>query len=138
MLRSATRAGLVLLALAAPALAEGDAEKGAKDFGKCRACHAIVAPDGTALVAGGKTGPNLFGVIGRAAGSAEGYSYSEALTGLGAAGEIWTEADLAAYLTDPNAFVQQKTGDAQARTKMTFKLNRGQEDIAAYLASVAR
>ena len=53
------------------------------------------------------------------------------------AGEVWTQEDLAAYITDPNKFVQEKTGDSAARTKMTFKLNKNQADIAAYLASAS-
>ena len=53
------------------------------------------------------------------------------------AGEVWTQEDLAAYITDPNKFVQEKTGDTSARTKMTFKLNKNQADIAAYLASAS-
>jgi cytochrome c len=44
---------------------------------------------------------------------------------------------LAAYVTDPNKYVQEKTGDSSARTKMTFKLNKNQADIAAYLASAS-
>lgn len=143
MLKPALIAGLAALALASPllatqALAEGDAAKGADDFKKCRACHEIVAPDGTAVVKGGKTGPNLYGVIGRAAGAAEGYSYSDALKALGAAGEVWTEEDIAAYITDPNEYVRGKTGDDKAKTKMTFRLKEGQADLAAYLASIGK
>ena len=66
---------IALLSLSAPAIAEGDADKGAKEFRKCKACHAITAPDGTAILKGGKTGPNLYAVIGRAAGS-EDFKYS--------------------------------------------------------------
>jgi cytochrome c len=85
---------------------------------------------------GGKTGPNLYGVVGRAAGSAD-FAYSDALKAAGAAGLIWDEAALVTYLADPTAFLRDKTGDAAARSKMAFKLAKGAEDIAAYLASVA-
>ena len=45
------------------AMAGGDAAKGAKVFKKCKACH-------TAQKGGKhKVGPNLFGVVGRKAGS---------------------------------------------------------------------
>ena len=130
---------LAALAVAGPAFAQGagDPAAGEKEFRKCKACHVIQDPAGTDIVKGGKTGPNLYGVIGRPAGSVEGFNYSDALVKLGQSGEVWTEADLAAYVTDPNGFVQQKTGDSALRTKMTFKLNKGQADIAAYLASVA-
>lgn len=125
-------------AIAAPAFAQdGDAAAGEKEFRKCKACHAIVSPEGEEIVKGGKTGPNLHGLIGRAAGTEEGYNYSEALIELKDSGEVWTVEDVAAYVTDPNKFVQEKTGDTAARTKMTFKLNKGQADIAAYLASVS-
>ena len=125
-------------ALATPALAqEGDAATGEAEFKKCKACHMIQSPEGEDIVKGGKTGPNLYGVVGRPAGSQEDYKYSDALLKLKESGEVWTVEDLAAYITDPNKFVQEKTGDSSARTKMTFKLNKNQADIAAYLASVA-
>ena len=43
----------------------GDAAKGESEFKKCKARHAVISPYGTEIVKGGKTGPNLFGVIGR-------------------------------------------------------------------------
>ncbi|MBA49861.1 MAG: c-type cytochrome [Paracoccus sp. (in: a-proteobacteria)] len=132
-----TLIGAVLgAAIAFPAFAQ-DVANGEKEFRKCKACHMIQSPAGEDIVKGGKVGPNLYGVVGRAAGSVEGYKYSDALLELKDSGEVWTEADLAAYMTDPNKFVQEKTGDQSARTKMTFKLNKNQADVAAYLASVA-
>lgn len=50
---------------------------------------------------------------------------------------VWTEEELVAYVTDPTAWVKEKSGDDSARSKMTFKLNRNQADVAAYLASVS-
>lgn len=133
---------LTLIALAvatlaaAPALAAGDAEKGAKEFNKCKSCHSIVGADGTAIVKGGKTGPNLFGIVGRKAGSEEGFKYGAGLVELGETGLVWDEALIAAYVADPTAFVKEKTGDDAAKSNMTFKLAKGGEDVAAYLASV--
>ena len=43
---------------------------------------------------------------------------------------------IAAYLADPNAWLAEKTGDAAAKSKMTFKLQEGGADIAAYLATL--
>ncbi|HEY0212381.1 MAG TPA: cytochrome C, partial [Paenirhodobacter sp.] len=43
----------------------GDADAGAKLFTRCKACHSVVAQDGTIVVRGGKVCPNLFGVMGR-------------------------------------------------------------------------
>lgn len=126
---------LALPLLAAPALA-GDAAAGEKDFKKCKACHMIVQPDGTAIQKGGKTGPNLYGVIGRAAGSAEGFKFGPDLAAAGEGGLIWDEASLAAYIQDPKGFLAEATGNAKAKSKMTYKHKKGAEDMAAYLASL--
>lgn len=126
------------LVLAAPALAAGDAAKGESDFKKCKACHSIVKDDGTEIVKGGKTGPNLYGVVGRAAGTFADFAYSDVMTEAGAKGLVWTEENIAAYLPDPTAFLDSQAGDSAGRSKMTFKLPKGGEDIAAYLASVAQ
>ena len=115
-------AALATLALAVPAVAQdagGDPEAGLKEFNKCKACHMVQAPDGTAIVKGGKTGPNLYDVVGRKAGSEEGYKYSDALIKLGESGEVWSEEDLVHYITDPNSYTQEKTGDPKLKTKMT-------------------
>ncbi|MBO9455527.1 cytochrome C [Paracoccus sp. R12_1] len=127
---------LIGAALAMPAFAQdGDAANGEKEFRKCKACHMIQSPDGEDIVKGGKVGPNLYGIVGQPAGSQEDFKYSDALVELKDSGEVWTVEDLAAYITDPNKFVQEKTGDDSARTKMTFKLNKNQADVAAFLAS---
>lgn len=123
--------------LAAPAFA-GDAAVGEKEFNKCKACHSIVADDGTVIQKGGKTGPNLYGVIGRQLGSYPDFAYDEYMVELGAAGRVWDEAMLAAYVTDPTAWLKAETGESAAKSKMTFKLKSKQEDVAAYLASVVK
>tara|TARA_R110002095_G_scaffold42914_2_gene39141 strand:- start:260 stop:670 length:411 start_codon:yes stop_codon:yes gene_type:complete len=128
------------LALSLPAFAGsdsgGDAAKGEKDFKKCKACHAIVADDGTAIVKGGKSGPNLYGVIGRVAGSVD-FNFGDSIKAAGAAGLVWDEKNLAEYIADPKAFLIKATGDAGAKAKMSYKLKKGGNDVAAYLASVA-
>ena len=129
-------ASLALLALAAPAFAAGDAAKGEADFKKCKACHMIVADDGTEIVKGGKVGPNLYGVVGRKVGGVEGFKYKDSIIAVGESGLVWDEAELAAYMTDPKAWLVEKTGDAAAKTGMTFKQKSKQADLAAYLASV--
>lgn len=138
MLTKATLfAALGAVALAAPALAQGDAAKGEKEFNKCKACHAIIAPDGTALVKGGKTGPNLYGVIGRPLASYEGFEYGDGIKKAGAKGLVWDEAMIAEYVKDPTKWLDANSGDPKAKSKMAFKLAKGGEDVAAYLASVA-
>lgn len=125
-------AGVVICA--GPTFA-GDPVKGESDFKKCRACHAVVAPDGTEVMKGGKTGPNLFGVVGRQIGVGPDYKYGASIVAAGADGSVWTEADLAAYLVDPAGWLKERTGDPAAKSKMTFKLPKGGEDIAAWLAT---
>ena len=124
-----------LLVLSAPALAQ-DAAKGESEFKKCKACHAIEAPDGTAIQKGGKTGPNLYGVVGRTVASTD-FAYGDSLKSVGAAGTTWDEASLVAYVANPTAWLKEVTGDAGAKSKMSFKLAKGGADVVAYLASVA-
>lgn len=124
-----------LAALAGPTFA-GDAAVGEDTFKKCKACHSVIGPDGTEFQKGGKTGPNLYGVIGRPVASVAGFKYGEGILAVGATGAVWDEASLAAYITDPAAWLQEMTGDAAAKSKMSFKLAEGGADVAAYLASV--
>ncbi len=140
-----TRLPLMLVAalsLAAPAFADdaitGDAAKGEKEFNKCKACHTITAPDGTVIMKGSKVGPDLYGVVGRKAGSMEGFAYSQVMKEAGEKGLEWTPENLIAYLPDPSKFLEEKSGDAAGKSKMTFKLAKGAEDVIAYLASVVK
>lgn len=121
------------LAFAGPALA-GDAAKGEAEFKKCKSCHMIVGADGTEIVKGGKTGPNLYGVVGRAVASAPDFKYGDGILAVGAAGMVWDEALIAEYVVDPTAFIDSHGGTG--KSKMTFKLAKGGEDVAAYLASI--
>lgn len=131
-------AGAALAIFAGPAFAEGDAEKGAKNFNKCKACHVIADDAGEEIVKGGKTGPNLYGIVGRTAGTYEGFNYSDAMVAAGEAGLVWEEADFTTYVADPSKFLKEYLDDTSARGKMTFKLRKEDEaaNIWAYLASV--
>lgn len=120
----------------APAFAEGDIAEGEKVFKKCKACHMITAADGTQIQKGGKTGPNLYGVIGRQAGAAEGYKFGKSIIEAGEAGLVWDEATFVEYVQDPRKFLQTYLDDKGAKSKMTLKLRSGMEDIYAYLVSV--
>ena len=128
-------AALTLAAL--PAFA-GDAALGEAEFKKCKSCHSITAPDGTEVQKGGKTGPNLYGIVGRAVASDPDFKYGDSILAVGAAGTVWDEAALAAYVADPAAWLKTTLGDDGAKSKMSFKLAKGGEDMAAYLASVAQ
>lgn len=112
----------------------GDAVKGEKDFKKCKACHTIANGDDV-IFKGGKTGPNLYGVIGRTAGAAEDFTkYGDDLVAAGAAGLVWTEELLVEYAKDPKGFLSAQL-DTAAKSKMSFKL-KDATNVAAYLASV--
>ena len=121
----------LLIGFAGVAFADGDAAQGEKDFKKCKACHTISSAD-EVFLKGGKTGPNLYGVIGRQAGSLEGFKYGASIVQAGADGLIWDEDTLVAYIADPKAFLKEVTGDSSAKSKMTFKLKEG-EDVAEFL-----
>ena len=84
--------------IAAPASAQ-DAAAGQRVFNQCRACHTIDA--------GGRNGvgPNLHGIVGRRAGSIEGFRYSANMRELAGSGLTWTEDKLREYITNPKAVV---------------------------------
>jgi cytochrome c len=127
--------------LAAPAFADGhasgDAAAGEKVFKKCKSCHMIVDADGTAIQKGGKTGPNLYGVYQRVAGSVDGFKYSKGLKAYGETGATWDEAMFVAWSADPSKYLSEQLGKKE-RSKMSFKLKDGDDaaNLWAYLVSV--
>jgi cytochrome c len=129
-----TTAAAALIALSAPAFAENDVEQGEKDFKKCKACHSITDPDGEDIVKGGKTGPNLWGVIGRQAGTEPEFTrFSDEIIALGEEGLVWTEEELAAYIPSAKDFLKERTGES-AKTAMTPQKLKDVTDVIAYLA----
>ncbi len=104
-------------------LAKASADNGKTIFSKCKSCH--VAEKGKAST----VGPNLWGVVNRAKGSYDGFTYSE---GMKAKGGDWGFADLAAFIRNPKGYVQG--------TKMVFNGipdAADQADVIAYLATLA-
>ena len=96
-----------------------DAAAGEKAFLVCKTCHQI----GEGAKNG--VGPEQNGLVGRKAGSVEGYNYSEANK---SSGIVWTEANLKQYLHDPKAMIPG--------TKMAFagiKDDQKIDDLIAYL-----
>jgi cytochrome c len=84
-------AGSVLLGMAS-AQAAGDPAAGKVLFTqKCGLCHSAVQGQN-------KIGPSLYGVVGRKAGTAANYTYSDAMKN---ANRTWNEATLDDYLTNP-------------------------------------
>lgn len=139
---------LLSLALAGPALAEshgldltatGDAAAGEKAFRKCQSCH-VVMNDAGEVLAGrkAKTGPNLFGVVGRSAGTREDFRYGKDMIAAGEAGLVFDEAHFVAYVMDPKGAVQEITGDGKARSKMSFRVRKEDEarDLYAFLKEI--
>ncbi|MEH6665506.1 MAG: cytochrome c family protein [Brevundimonas sp.] len=86
---------VILASLPAP-YSEADTENGRRVFARCRSCHTL--PQGGPNM----TGPNLWGVFGRQAGSLEGYNYSPALR---EADFTWTAERLDQWLNDPRGFL---------------------------------
>lgn len=125
-----------VFAFAPAAFAEGDIEAGEKAFKKCKSCHMIADGDNV-IMKGGKTGPNLYGIIGRQVASQEGFKYGKSIIELGETGLVWDEELLAEYVKNPGDFLKAKLDDSKAKSKMSLKLKKGGEDVAAYLASVA-
>jgi cytochrome c len=126
-----------MAALAMPAYAEGDAAAGEKEFNKCKACHMIVSGDET-IVKGGRTGPNLYGIAGRTAGSVEDFRYSDLLIAAGEKGLEWDEESFTGYVQDPTDWLKEYTGES-GRGKMTYKVRKAEDaaDLWAYLASLS-
>lgn len=123
-MKLAAQAALALLAAAlfAPNGAGAqDIAAGEKAFAKCKACHSVAA---------GKNGvgPSLFGIVGRQAGTVEGFKFSDANK---ASNLTWTEAQLDVYLKDPKA--------AMPGNKMAFagvKIDAERADLIAYLKTL--
>jgi cytochrome c len=122
IMKNLTLSALVLIASSAAAtsaLAQ-DVAAGKTSFNKCLACHAI--GEG----AKNKVGPELNGLDGRKAGTAEGYSYSDANKN---SGITWNETQFKEYIKDPKAKIPG--------TKMAFagiKNEKEINDVWAYIS----
>lgn len=116
---------------AGPAQSAGDAAKGESAVRICASCHKFEA--GKKLV-----GPSLHGVVGRKAGSLEGYKYKQSLIDAGEKGLVWDEEQLVAYLKNPRKFLKAYLDGASVKTAMATKVGNEQKrkDIAAYLATL--
>jgi cytochrome c len=130
----------ILAASSGMALAAGDAEAGKKVFNQCQTCHVVADADGNVLAGkNAKTGPNLYGIIGRPAASYEGFKYGEGIQEAAAKGLVWDEEKITAYVQDPTAFLEEVTGDGKAKSKMVFKVKKEEDaaNVAAFLASLS-
>ena len=117
--------------------ATGDPIAGEKAFRQCQACHVVQDAAGEVLAGrAAKTGPNLYGVVGRVAGSVDGYSYSDLMIEAGGAGMIYDEENLVSYVMDPTLHLREVTGESSGRGKMTYKVRKEEDavDLYAFLA----
>ncbi len=120
--------------------ASGDPDAGEAAFRQCQSCHVVADADGNVLAGrAAKTGPNLFGLPGRTAGTVEGFRYGKDLVAAGEGGLVWDEATFVAYTQDPTGFLRETLDNSKARSKMTFKLRKEEDavNLWAYIASVS-
>lgn len=103
-----------------------DPENGKIIFKRCIACHYANKTDN-------KVGPTLKDVIGRQAGSIEGYRFSSAMTEAGKGGLVWTKGNLLNFLHNPQAMVK---GTRMASIKI--KDDNEIDDLIAYLQEAAK
>lgn len=111
--------GLTLAANAA--YAAGDPEAGKQVFKQCALCH-------TTEPGKNKIGPSLAGVVGREAGTAPNFNYSDAMKNFK---HKWTPEELHTYLEDPRKLVPG--------TKMIFpglKNEKDRDNVIAYLETL--
>jgi cytochrome c len=122
--RRSTFCGLTALLIATltsvSAEAAGDAARGEALYRDCQTCHAIDK---------NQIGPMHRGVVGRTAGTVQGFDYSEALKN---AKIVWTEANLDKWLADPEILVPG--------SKMYFSVDKAGDraDIIAFLKERAK
>jgi cytochrome c len=109
------------LQLSAAAALAADPVAGEKAFAVCKACHQV------GETAKNVIGPNLNGVVGRPAGTVEGFKYSDAMAN---SGLTWDEATLTEYLKSPKAKVPG--------TKMAFAGIKDDSKIANVIAFLSQ
>ncbi|MEM7711554.1 MAG: cytochrome c family protein [Pseudomonadota bacterium] len=100
--------------------ANASADAGEGLWRQCSACHQL-EPGANG------TGPYLHGVVGRAKGAADGYAYSDALSG--ADGGEWTPENISAFIENPREYAPG--------TKMAYRGMEEVEDRANLIAYLA-
>ena len=110
-----------VLVLAAGAPDRTAAADGAKVWKKCVACHVYDSDKK-------KTGPSLWGLIGRACGAVDKYKYGKGYKQACADNAwSWDDAALDEYLADPRKFIKVRSS---GKSKMMFKLKKADDRAA--------
>lgn len=125
--------GAPVLAQDAEAIARGEAA-----FSQCQSCHVVRDDSGTVLAGrNGRNGPNLFGVIGRIAGSYPDFRYGDGIVAAGEGGLAWGEESFIAYVQNPTDFLREVTGNNRVRGNMSFRVRNADQarDLYAFLAT---
>lgn len=116
---------LAILALAAPARAETETSDAQVAFNNaCRTCHSMKEGDH-------RLGPSLYGIVGRKAGSIEGYGFSSAMQ---QSNVVWDEATLDAFIENPDKVVH---GNAM-KPYGGIDDPAQRSEIVAYLKSISK
>jgi len=117
--------GMMILAMAEPSMANGDAQRGEALFERvCRACHTVEGRQN-------RVGPYLAGVWDRPVASADGYNYTKAMRSYGKKQGDWDETAMAAFLMNPRKEIKG--------TRMAYAGIRAPDaaaDLVAYLKSL--
>ena len=106
--------------VAGAAGAAGDAKRGEQLYPRCAACHALAYD---------RVGPRHCGLVGRRAGSVEGFEYSPAMK---KSRIVWNAGTLDRFIADPMKAVPGTT-----MTYAGVKDARERADLVAYLTSTA-
>lgn len=111
------------------AFAAPDPQAGSRVWNQCRACHSL--EEGQNGV-----GPSLHGVVGREAGSVEGFNYSGALP----EGQTWTPDEIEAFLADPGGYASGTSmgfaglSDVEDRANViAYVIEESGQDLAEYV-----
>ncbi|MDM7955849.1 c-type cytochrome [Blastomonas sp.] len=91
--------GALALALVIPTVSSGQSpnQSGERAFQRCYSCHSVTKGET------GLSGPNLYGLSGRAIAADPGFKYSKAFKNFSSANPRWTPELLDRFLTDPQA-----------------------------------
>lgn len=112
---------------------EGDAAAGKTAANACKGCHLFDAGKPSR-----PTGPNLSAIYGSKAGTVADFKkYSDAMQAAAGKGLTWDDANLAAYIADPKAFLASVNG-SDMKHGMMFQLKDEAKvaKVVAYLKAL--